>query len=53
MNADKPGGEGAPELPRLSNCAQKAGRKPQTAAVGSLTGWPGPSEACLLQGPDA
>ena len=61
-NLDRPGActEGARrqhprhgQLRELPNCAQKARRKPQTAAVGSLTGRPGPSQACLLQRPDA
>jgi hypothetical protein len=34
---------------KLPNCAQKARRKPQTAAVSSLSGTPGPSEACLMR----
>ena len=37
----------------LPTCAQKARRKPQIAAVGSLTGWSGPSEACLMRRTDA
>jgi hypothetical protein len=29
--------------------AQKAKRKPQAAGLGSPTGWPGPSETCLMR----
>jgi hypothetical protein len=34
------------ELPKH---AQKTTRKPQTAALGSPTGRPGPSETCLMR----
>jgi hypothetical protein len=30
-----------------------SGRKPQIATVASLSGWPRPSHACLMQRPDA
>ena len=38
---------------KLRNCAQKARRQPQTAAVGTLRGLLGPSEACLMRRADA
>ena len=33
--------------------SDNSGRKPQIATVANLTGRPGPSEACLMQRPDA
>ena len=33
----------------LPTCAQKARPKPQIAAARRLTGWSGPSEACLIR----
>jgi hypothetical protein len=37
----------------LPICAQKATPKPQIAAARRLTGWAGPSEACLIRRIDA
>jgi hypothetical protein len=50
MNDDNPGRRGATKIDgELPTCAPKARPKPQIAAVGSLTGWSGPSEACLIR----
>lgn len=38
------------ELPKRT---QEARHKPQTAALGSATGRPGPSETCLMRRTDA
>jgi hypothetical protein len=47
-------GEVRPMIDRkLLKRSDKGGRNPQTAAVGSLSGRPGPSEACLMQRTDA
>jgi hypothetical protein len=37
----------------LPQDAQKAKRKPQTAALGSPSGWPGPAQTCLMRRTDA
>ena len=53
MNDDNPGRRGATKIDgELPTCAQKAGRKPQIAAVGSLTGGSRPSDACLMRPTD-
>jgi hypothetical protein len=41
------------ELPKRTQKHQKARRKPQRAALSSLTGRPAPSQACLLRRADA
>jgi hypothetical protein len=38
---------------KLPKGAQKARRKPLIAGADGLTGWPAPSEACLMRRTDA
>jgi hypothetical protein len=53
MNDDNPGRRSATKIDgELPTCAQKARRKPQIAAVGSLTGGSRPSDACLMRPTD-
>ena len=45
-----PGRRGTTKIDgELPTCAQKARPKPQIAAARRLTGWSGPSEACLIR----
>jgi hypothetical protein len=53
MNGDNPSRQGASMIDREPlERSDHSGRKPQIAAVGSPTGWPGPSEPCLMRRTD-